>query len=955
DTAGHVLEKWILSTREEEPLILHQFLRFGETKAIAHRLLLQLNNDKPEQVISLPKTDSDIRKFIERTNMVTGAAVIKQESMLTNSSSVSSSLRIRRDSYGRQPSSTSSSHSLSPSAGSPVNCTSPVTVSPLNKLQSMQPCDYKLQTMQPCDYRREKISPEFHASDEVIGFPRTTPLSSPATSVPSVSTVFTNHTTTATINSDLSISDGGSEEDSKTAINLSQKGTHHFDSIYVAKKVKHLRKSTNPMKRRWNPFVLSTLNTNPATGKKRVQCHVCFKTFCDKGALKIHFSAVHLREMHKCTVEGCNMMFSSRRSRNRHSANPNPKLHTPTFRRRINPHDGRSSNPFLTLSSSAFVSLKTNLVPTSNTEDVDRDTSKLQDISQVSSSAAVSNDILVSSQSQVQLSKLSNEDTENLLITKKHGPEDSRKNTELSNEGINLSVKEISSFSSKGVRKRKSLKPTKCAVTSDDEMEFISTEESSSDTFMDQGDENEDNDLFESKSEDGYSDIHDDSRDEDLDKINFMVENIKQDTCRQEEVRPHSPVNSNTQEKNITLGKSECNELKKIDCEISENPLRHLESLSMIPFTSIVSTPTRSIASKHLSGSISFHAPGLGLAAPIRSESTCSPTNTIHPASSRSITPGPQGQSFNEQDSNPDCDQHFPLVAGYRDMGSLDVPVDKENPRRCVACGKIFQNHFGVKTHYQNVHLKLMHKCTVEGCNAAFPSKRSRDRHSANLNLHRKLLSTNSDKISPFLEKNNIYPYHTGVLRDDFFSRLYDPQALPLNFTDLYPGRIPTCVPESLTTSPAFPNHLGSIGHVLPFHPAFMSPANSTSIPEGMVGIVSINGRDSSANPLVTSTECPSKTKSLKLNHQNKSSSVTLDEELLPGAEGQYTCEFCQKTFNDCILMKDHYEQFHVEELLLCSVEGCSKVFLTKRARSSHTHNESSHNVVQTATTIPVS
>ena len=62
-------------------------------------------------------------------------------------------------------------------------------------------------------------------------------------------------------------------------------------------------------------------------GKKRVQCHVCMKTFCDKGALKIHFSAVHLREMHKCTVQGCNMVFSSRRSRNRHSANPNPKLH----------------------------------------------------------------------------------------------------------------------------------------------------------------------------------------------------------------------------------------------------------------------------------------------------------------------------------------------------------------------------------------------------------------------------------------------------------------------------------------------------------------------------------------------------------------------------------------------------------------------------------------------------
>jgi hypothetical protein len=47
-------------------------------------------------------------------------------------------------------------------------------------------------------------------------------------------------------------------------------------------------------------------------------------------------SAVHLKEMHRCTVDGCTMMFSSRRSRNRHSANPNPKLHLPqTVRRKL--------------------------------------------------------------------------------------------------------------------------------------------------------------------------------------------------------------------------------------------------------------------------------------------------------------------------------------------------------------------------------------------------------------------------------------------------------------------------------------------------------------------------------------------------------------------------------------------------------------------------------------------
>lgn len=108
-----------------------------------------------------------------------------------------------------------------------------------------------------------------------------------------------------------------------------------------------LRKSHSPAKRQWGsmPVNLGTQFINPATGKKRVQCNVCLKTFCDKGALKIHFSAVHLREMHKCTVEGCSMMFSSRRSRNRHSANPNPKLHSPHLRRKISPHDGRSAQP----------------------------------------------------------------------------------------------------------------------------------------------------------------------------------------------------------------------------------------------------------------------------------------------------------------------------------------------------------------------------------------------------------------------------------------------------------------------------------------------------------------------------------------------------------------------------------------------------------------------------------
>lgn len=145
----------------------------------------------------------------------------------------------------------------------------------------------------------------------------------------------------------LSRDSGSRSPKSMTTQHNSRQRTQMVMNQSSPSNISQLRKTHSPAKRNWGslPVNLGTQFINPATGKKRVQCNVCLKTFCDKGALKIHFSAVHLREMHKCTVEGCSMMFSSRRSRNRHSANPNPKLHSPHLRRKISPHDGRSAQP----------------------------------------------------------------------------------------------------------------------------------------------------------------------------------------------------------------------------------------------------------------------------------------------------------------------------------------------------------------------------------------------------------------------------------------------------------------------------------------------------------------------------------------------------------------------------------------------------------------------------------
>ena len=57
---------------------------------------------------------------------------------------------------------------------------------------------------------------------------------------------------------------------------------------------------------------------SPTTGKKRVLCAACRKTFCDKGALKIHYSAVHLKEMHRCAPQGDAPVYTSRRCTGEH-------------------------------------------------------------------------------------------------------------------------------------------------------------------------------------------------------------------------------------------------------------------------------------------------------------------------------------------------------------------------------------------------------------------------------------------------------------------------------------------------------------------------------------------------------------------------------------------------------------------------------------------------------------
>ncbi|RMC19326.1 hypothetical protein DUI87_03934 [Hirundo rustica rustica] len=120
------------------------------------------------------------------------------------------------------------------------------------------------------------------------------------------------------------------------------------------------------------------------------------------------------------------------------------------------------------------------------------------------------------------------------------------------------------------------------------------------------------------------------------------------------------------------------------------------------------------------------------------------------------------------------------------------------DPKICYVCKKSFKSSYSVKLHYRNVHLKEMHVCTVAGCNAAFPSRRSRDRYRplgsciekaetyflsgyltsspvqtrANINLHRKLLTKELDDMG----LDTSQPSLSKDLRDEFLVKIYGAQ-----------------------------------------------------------------------------------------------------------------------------------------------------------------------------------
>ncbi|KAM4603987.1 zinc finger protein basonuclin-2 isoform 2-T2 [Polymixia lowei] len=332
DAAGKVLDRWTIMSREEEIITLQQFLRFGETKSIVELMAIQ---EKEGQAVTVPssKTDSGIRTFIESNNRTRSPGLLTH---LENSSPSSihhfenipnslafllpfqyinpvsapllglppnglpmeqSALRLREPSLPNQSEQVETSESevslspfrtgQSPSRGAlgAMNSNIEPKTEPSNRASPISPTP---STQQAQQQQQQQTQLQQHQQQQQQQGPQQ-PQNQPQ---------------------------------QPNSLNDHQVH-HHFVKNEQSKTITHSSFSSKMHRMR---------RMGSTSRKGRVCCNSCGKTFYDKGTLKIHYNAVHLKIKHRCTIEGCNMVFSSLRSRNRHSANPNPRLHMPMLR-----------------------------------------------------------------------------------------------------------------------------------------------------------------------------------------------------------------------------------------------------------------------------------------------------------------------------------------------------------------------------------------------------------------------------------------------------------------------------------------------------------------------------------------------------------------------------------------------------------------------------------------------
>ncbi|XP_066541102.1 zinc finger protein basonuclin-1 [Hoplias malabaricus] len=767
DVAGKVLDRWAIMTFDEEIATLQQFLRFGETKSIVELMALQ---DKEGQAVVVPTTrvNSDIRSFIESS---------MQRPILPSKS---------------EPLGRSNGHHFE----SLVN--NMAFMLPLQLLNSV-PAPLLSSSADPSlqDAPKRQESHEMSPDN-----------SSHFASESEREEVHVEKASTKIECEDFSISDNYSSPSTPCTPSVSSDITQ------------------------MSPESKIRLGEKSAVMKKgRVFCSACEKTFYDKGTLKIHYNAVHLKIKHKCTIEGCNMVFSSLRSRNRHSANPNPRLHMPMNRnnrdkdlrgglsgaeegcpqiekrefgaaigsvdssRSISSYNGsdsklHSSFPSISHSGILFPNLKTvqpvlpfyrSLVTPAELANTP---GNLPSLPLLSSS----------------VSAVSVRETESNLETVP------KKKSRKSSMPIKIEKDELAEGS--GSDEDESL-PASMDAGMEHVMQSDSDERSSLNpqTIVTRPSHTEDVQA-ESRHFQSY-----------ITACPSPLSNDREGELHSEDQTCHEDYEQNELRK--TPRKTE-------DVEISEVNLR----------------------------AVSVDGEDLQIV-------TC------------------------EDDDEDDLLHH------------------------CESCNKTFKNPYSVKMHYRSVHLKEMHMCTVVGCNAAFPSRRSRDRHSANLNLHHKLLTKDHHGTPGAVFSSSCR---------DFSS---DSHKEPLSqMSTIFKGN-------------------NRMGLVFPMSKTVEGPAEERLEDEAVLDLSTRGSGHSSSWDSGSEEGHPLEDSDESCDGLTTSPVVCLAAQ--PLHSSPITCHVCQKVYSNKGTFRAHYKTVHLRLLHKCKVPGCDTTFSSVRSRNRHSQNPNLH------------
>ncbi|XP_029354926.1 zinc finger protein basonuclin-1 isoform X2 [Echeneis naucrates] len=924
DVAGKVLDRWVIMTFEEEIATLQQFLRFGETKSIVELMALQ---DKEGQAVLVPstRTNSDIRTFIERNTPRTAAnlSTSKVDKLSGNSMHHfenfinSMALMLPFQLLGSVP---------TPFLGS------------TGTLQQQH--QQHQQHSQPCSGSEQQSQKHGPPESSLIG-PSSVPFTADLDQ--SGDKLMDSLSTTTKIEAeDFSTSDNYSDSPSTPC---TPSMSSDVTQMSPEGKLRSLDRNGSGC-----GGISGGGGSGSSLKKGRVFCNACEKTFYDKGTLKIHYNAVHLKIKHKCTIDGCNMVFSSLRSRNRHSANPNPRLHMP-MNRNNRDKDLRGSLSADENSQGEKRSEYGTPIPVSSAESHKSVSSYM--VSHVDNGSKLHSSSFSSiGQSGILFPNLKTVQPVlpfyRSLVTPAELANTPGALPSLPMLSSSVPVKPITALEpcmTDPIPKKKS---RKSSMPIKIEKEAVEQDET-----MGNGSSSEEE---------------------------APLQGRNQDECEGSQAEGQRCTIPAGENKDLTGTDAGEEKEKQQSLERDMTERSNKDDVLRQPDTGVITCASSSFENRltwnHCDSSLLCQELN-GNEDRVDKERTNSQTadekiELKWDEGEHRLTNGGTIQLV-------DCGKEVSdgCIDDYRASGLSHFNPDADLPHHCEICSKTFKNLYSVKMHYQNFHQKEMHICTVDGCNAAFPSRRSRDRHSANMNLHHKLLTKES-----FSSASGLYPPSAHCKDRDSVGQDYcqDQQDRDLCNRDptshtsvifrghnrmglVFPmSKISTAEASSLGEMEELGVESGASaedGAVLDLStsssvpPRFSGSAQSSWDSDGVGSdegegieegeeMLPIEDSDESCDGI--GTERP-EGKELAVEEEKTLNCVGGGQSGLQGGGGglSITCQVCKKVYSNKGTFRAHYKTVHLRLLHKCKVPGCDTSFSSVRSRNRHSQNPNLH------------